>query len=213
MLAAASMAPAALAQPMSIPPGTTLTTPSSGPANQIGAPEPMRASLTVPYDGAIAAYRAGRPDEALTLTEKALQGDPRNVQLRFLRGTILAERGLIEQALAIFGALVEDFPELPEPYNNLAVIHAGRGDLDAARQALEQSIRAVPTYALAHENLGDVLLQQAARAYEQAGRLDPRNESTRSKLTLARELIGRVKTLPADSRNPRPGALPQVTPR
>ncbi len=212
-LCVASVAPAGLAQPVVGPPGTTVTTPAPGPVNQIGVPEPMRATISVPYDGAIAAYRAGRVDEALALAEKALQGDPRNVQLRFLRGTILAERGRADDALAVFRALVEDFPELPEPYNNLAVIHSGRGDLDAARQALEQSIRAVPTYALAHENLGDVLLQQAARAYEQAARLDPRSEPARGKLALARELMGRVKALPSDSRNPRPGAQPQVTPR
>jgi len=95
------------------------------------------------------------------------------------------------------------------------VIHAGRGEWEAARQALEQSVRAVPTYALAHENLGDIHLQLAARAYEQAGRLDARNQSTRSKLALARDLIARVQAVPPDSRNPRPGAqpLPQVTPR
>ena len=212
-LCAAAVAPAGLAQQVVVPPGTTVTTPIPGPATQIGVPEPMRPTISVPYDGAIAAYRAGRVDEALALAEKALQGDPRNVQLRFLRGTILAERGRADDALAVFRALVEDFPELPEPYNNLAVIHSGRGDLDAARQALEQSIRAVPTYALAHENLGDVLLQQAARAYEQAARLDPRSEPARGKLALARELMGRVKALPSDSRNPRPGAQPQVTPR
>ncbi len=212
-LCAASFAPAGLAQTTQNPPGTTMTTPLPGPANQIGVPEPMRPTITVPYEGAIAAYRAGRTDEALSLTEKALQGDPRNVQLRFLRGTILAERGRTDEAIRTFRELVEDFPELPEPYNNLAVIHAARGDLEAARQALEQSIRAVPTYALAHENLGDVLLQQAARAYEQAARLDPRNESARSKLSLARELIGRAKALPVDPRNPRLGAQPQVNPR
>ena len=209
VLCAVAAMPAGLAQPVRTPPGTELTTPLPGPPNQIGAPEPMRPTITVPYDGAIAAYRAGRVDEALSVTEKALRGDPRNVQLRFLRGTILAERGRTDEAVGVFRALVEDFPELPEPYNNLAVIHADRGDLDAARQALEQSIRAVPTYALAHENLGDVLLQQAARAYEQAGRLDPRNESARGKLSLARELIGRVKALPVDSRNPRLGAQPR----
>ncbi len=199
----------ASAQSERTPPGTVSTTLQPGPANQIGAPEPMRPTLSVPYDGAIAAYRSGRVDEALALTDRALLADPRNPQLRFLRGTILAERGRVDDAVGVFRALVEDFPELPEPYNNLAVIHANRGELDAARAALEQSIRAVPTYALAHENLGDVLLQQAARAYEQAGRLDPRNESARGKLALARELIGRAKALPVDPRNPRLGAQPR----
>jgi tetratricopeptide (TPR) repeat protein len=192
--------------------GPTLPSRTSNP---MGAPEPLRPTLTTPYDGAIAAYRAGRIDEALGVTDEALKTDPRNAQLRFLRGVILAERGRTDEAQAMFRGMTEDFPELPEPYNNLAVIHAGRGEWEAARQALEQSVRAVPTYALAHENLGDIHLQLAARAYEQAGRLDARNASTRSKLALARELIARVQAVPPDSRNPRPGAqpLPQVTPR
>jgi tetratricopeptide (TPR) repeat protein len=187
----------------------------SGTSIPRGAPEPLRPTLTTPYDGAIAAYRAGRIDEALGVTDEALKTDPRNAQLRFLRGVILAERGRTDEALTMFRGMTEDFPELPEPYNNLAVIHAGRGEWEAARQALEQSVRAVPTYALAHENLGDIHLQLAARAYEQAGRLDARNQSTRSKLALARDLIARVQAVPPDSRNPRPGAQPppQVTPR
>jgi len=179
----------------------------------ISAPEPQRATVSVPYDGAIAAYREGRPDEALALAERALDADPRNPQLRFLRGVILAERGLADDAIAAFTGLTEDFPELAEPYNNLAVLHARRADWDRARQALEQSIRAVPGYALAHENLGDVHLQLAARAYQQAGRLDPRNTSAQSKLGLARELIARVQPPPPDSTHPRTSAQPQATPR
>jgi tetratricopeptide (TPR) repeat protein len=198
--------PQAQSQSQGIGPGTS---------NPMGAPEPVRPVITTPYDGAIAAYRAGRSDEALALTEEALKAEPRGAQLRFLRGVILAERGRTDEALTVFRGMVEDFPELPEPYNNLAVIHAGRGEWDAARQALEQSVRAVPTYALAHENLGDIHLQLAARAYEQAGRLDPRGESARRKLALAREMLTRVQAAPPDSRNPRPGAQPppQVTPR
>jgi len=179
----------------------------------ISAPEPQRQTVSVPYDGAIAAYRAGRADEALELAERALEADPRNPQLRFLRGVILAERDRADEAIDAFTGLTEDFPELAEPYNNLAVLHARRADWDRARQALEQSIRAVPGYALAHENLGDVHLQLAARAYEQAGRLDPRNESARSKLGLARELIARVQPPATDSTHPRTSAQPQATPR
>jgi tetratricopeptide (TPR) repeat protein len=182
-------------------------------ADQVGVPEPARPSITLPYDTAIAAYRGGRVDESLAIVERALQSDPRNPQLRFLRGVILTEKRRSDDAIEVFRALIEDFPELPEPYNNLAVIHAGRGAWDAARAALEQSIRTVPTYALAHENLGDIHLQLAARAYEEAGRLDPASTSARSKLSMARELIGRVQAPPVDPRNPRPSAQPQVTPR
>jgi tetratricopeptide (TPR) repeat protein len=179
----------------------------------ISAPEPQRATVSVPYDGAIGAYRAGRPDEALAIAERALGTDPRNPQLRFLRGVILAERGRADDAIDTFTRLTEDFPELAEPYNNLAVLHAQRNDWDAARQALEHSIRAVPGYALAHENLGDVHLQLATRAYERAGRLDPGSASARTKLGLARELVARLQPPVTDSPQPRTRAQPQATPR
>lgn len=192
--------------------GPALAQGAGGPG-QIGAPEPPRPQRSVPYEGALGAWRAGRGDEALSLVETALRTDPRNPQLRFLRGVILAERGRTDDAFDAFRGLTEDFPELPEPYNNLAVIHAQRGDWDAARQAIEQSIRAVPDYGLAHENLGDIHLQLAARSYERAGRLDPRNESARTKLALSRELLARVRSQPVDPRNPRLGASSQVTPR
>jgi tetratricopeptide (TPR) repeat protein len=216
-VAAAAGQPAAAAQPgqvLRVAQANTATQPagSVAPPGQIGVAEPVRPTLSVPYDTAIAEYRAGRATEALALAERALQSDPRNPQLRFLRGVVLTEQRQLDLAIEAFGSLIADYPELPEPYNNLAVIHADRGDWDAARQALEQSIRAVPTYALAHENLGDIHIQLAARSYEQAGRLDPRNESAHDKLGLARELIGRIQS-PATDRNPRPSAQPQVKPR
>lgn len=158
--------------------------------------------------------RAGDSTQALARADAALQARPQDATLRFTRGVLLAELKRAAEAIPVFEALTQDYPDLPEPYNNLAVLHAGRGDWDAARTALEQSVRAVPSYALAHENLGDIHLQLAARAYERAGQLDPRNESARTKLGLARELVGRVQALPApSSRTPRPGAQPQVTPR
>lgn len=186
------------------------------PAPSIGAPEPVRARVSVPYDGAIAAYRAGRTDEAFTLVEEALKADPRNAELRFLRGVILTERGRSDEALEVFQTLAEDFPELPEPYNNIAFIQASRGQWDQARRALEQSINVVPNYALAHENLGDIHLQLAAQAYARAGRLDPQSVSARRKLATSLDLIDRTQAVPADTPkvpNPRPGAPSQVKPQ
>lgn len=183
-------------------------------AGSIGAPEPPRPRVSVPYDGALAAYRAGRIDEALQLTDKALEGDARNPELRFLRGVILTEQQRTDEALTVFAAMIKEFPELPEPYNNVAVIYAARGDWDNARLALEQSTTTVPSYALAHENLGDIHLQLAARAYAQAAKLEPRNDSATTKLTLARDLINRAQALPAPkpaASNPR--SAPNLNPR
>ena len=80
-------------------------------------------------------------------------------------------------------------PELSEPYNNLAVIYAGQGQLDKARAALEMAIRTNPDYATAHENLGDVYARLASRAYGKALQLDSANASLLPKMALIHELL------------------------
>ena len=174
---------------------------------QIGSGEPLQPARTEPYDGAIAAYRGGRITESMALTEAALLVDPRNPRLRFLKGVILTDTGQPAAARAIFRGMIQDFPELPEPYNNLAVIQAAAGDYEGARQSLEQSVLALPSYALARENLGDVYLQLAIRAYQDAGRLDTGNLSARRKLSIAREMFAKLPS-PSASTPPRPGAQP-----
>jgi tetratricopeptide (TPR) repeat protein len=163
--------------------------------------------LMQPKDGAIAAYQDGRLQDALSLTDAALLVDPRNPRLRFLRGVILTETQQPQAASDIFRSMIRDFPELPEPYNNLAVIQAAAGDLDGARQSLEQSIIALPSYAMARENLGDLYLQLAIRAYEEAGRLDTGNPSARRKLSITREIIVKLPSAAA-STPPRSRAQP-----
>jgi len=174
---------------------------------QLGSGEPLRPARIEPYDGAIAAYRDGRISEAMALTEAALLVDPRNPRLRFLKGVILTDTAQPEAASEVFRGLIRDFPELPEPYNNLAVVQAAAGDYDGARQSLEQSIQALPSYALARENLGDIYLQLAIRAYRDAGRLDAGNLSARRKLAIAREMFAKLPS-PSVSTPPRSGAQP-----
>lgn len=148
------------------------------------------------YQEASRLARAGDRERALQVTEAALRNSPRDAQLRFLRGVLLAENGRRSDAVDAFESLIADFPELPEPYNNLAVLHAAAGDLDKARGSLESAIRALPNYALAHENLGDVYLRMAARSYEFALREAPTSRSAQDKLALARELVQRVTPPP-----------------
>jgi Flp pilus assembly protein TadD len=110
---------------------------------------------------------------------------------------MLADAGRTEDAMRGFIELTQEFPELPEPHNNLATLHAARGDLDQARAALESAVRALPSYALAWENLGDVHLRLAERAWARAASLDNAS-AAQAKLKLARELIDRVS--PAGAR-------------
>ncbi|MCZ7562170.1 MAG: hypothetical protein M5U30_20840 [Burkholderiaceae bacterium] len=81
---------------------------------------------------------------------------------------------------------------MPEPHNNLAALYAARGELDRARAALEEAVRALPTYSLANENLGDIHLRLAERAYQRAVRADAGNRAAREKLALARELTSKI---------------------
>lgn len=134
-------------------------------------------------------------DQALARADAYLANRPNDAQMRFLKGLILTERNKTNEAITIFTKLTEDFPELPEPYNNLAVLYAGRGDYDKARDALEMAIRTHPSYATAHENLGDVYAKLASQSYDKALQLDGRNQTAQTKLSLVRNLIA-GKTLP-----------------
>ena len=112
-----------------------------------------------------ALVRAGQYEQALQRADAYLATRPRNVpQMRFLKGLILTEQGKTNDAITMFVRLSEDYPELPEPYNNLAVLYASQGQFEKARAALEMAIRTHPSYATAHENLGDVYAKLASQA-------------------------------------------------
>ena len=74
--------------------------------------------------------------EALASAEKYLATKPRDPQMRFLKGVIQGATDHTADAMETFSKITEDYPELPEPYNNLAVLHARQNQLDAARTAL-----------------------------------------------------------------------------
>ena len=134
--------------------------------------------------------RSGQHQQALERVNKVLAAKPRDAQARFLKGLILTEQGNTKEAVPIFQKLTEDYPDLPEPYNNLAVIYASQGQYDKARASLEQSIRTHPSYATAYENLGDVYSKLASQAYDKALQLDSSNSAAQNKLALVRELVG-----------------------
>lgn len=113
-------------------------------------------------------WLAGQRPQAVATIERALKQTPDELKLRFALGVMKMELGEQASALTIFTDLSQDFPDLADPFNNLAVIHAGLGELDQARSELEQALRLQPEHAQAQENLGDVLLRQAARAYQRA---------------------------------------------
>ena len=146
--------------------------------------------------------KQGQLPQAMEKVDAYLSSKPRDAQGRFLKGLIYTEMNKPAEAVAVFTKLTEDYPELPEPYNNLAVLYAQQKQYDKARTALEMAIRTHPSYAIAYENLGDVYAKLASQAYDKALQLDNSNATTQNKLALIRDLIttgkGNVKpTMPA----------------
>jgi len=130
----------------------------------------------------------GRPVEALDLINTYLSTRPGEAEARFLKGVALTESGNRREAVDVFIGMTRDFPDLPEPYNNLAVLRAFDGELEAARLALLEAIRIHPSYATAHENLGDVYAKMAAAEFTQAASLGTTDTSASEKLALVNGL-------------------------
>lgn len=117
---------------------------------------------------------AGNPRAAMTLIEQRTQARARSgaigtdVQLEYQRGRALDALGEHDQALTVWRQMTTDFPELPEPWNALAIEYARRGSLEQARDALNMALVSVPNFAPALENLGRVQMQLAQESFARA---------------------------------------------
>lgn len=155
--------------------------------------------------------RQGQYTQALEQLNAYVDANPRDAQGRFLKGVVLTELKRPAEALAVFSKMTVDYPELPEPYNNMAVIYAQQNQYDKARQALEMAIRTHPSYATAHENLGDIYATLASQAYDKALQLDSANASAKNKLALIRSLVITSSTA-AKASSPSPSLFPSPPP-
>ena len=133
--------------------------------------------------------KSGKETEALAKADAYLVANAKDPQMRFLKGVIQTQAGQQAEAIATFTALTQDYPELPEPYNNLAALLAGQNQLDKARTALEMAVRLNPGYAIAHENLGDIYARMANQSYARALQLEPNNPLLAPKMALLRDLF------------------------
>lgn len=156
--------------------------------------------------------KQGQLTQALEKADQLLAAKPRDAQVRFLKGVVLSELNRSSEAVAVFQKLTEDYPELPEPYNNLAVLYAQQRQYDKARNALEMAIRTHPSYATAHENLGDIYARLASQAYDKALALDSSNVVAQNKLAMIREMMSVTgkTTRPAAPVAAAPAAKPAV---
>ena len=131
--------------------------------------------------------KAGKYPEAIDLINDRLKKTPQNVQLRFLKARLQIEMKQYDQAKKTLIIITQQFPELPEPYNNLAAIAANENKWIEARDYLELAIKLRPSYAIASANLGEVYVRLGAQAYEDASKsaqLNQRQYSNKAKALL-----------------------------
>ncbi len=157
---------------------------------------PLRADELQDIDRLV---KQGQHAQALERVNRYLAQKPGDAQGRFMKGLIFAEQNKVAEAIDVFTKLSQDYPALPEPYNNLAVLYATQGQYEKARQQLEMSIRTHPSYATAYENLGDVYTKLASQAYDKALQLDSSNSAAQNKLSLIRDLMSSSNRLPRAS--------------
>lgn len=123
----------------------------------------------------------GKDQEALQALQDYLTANSQDGDLWFLKSQVLTRLGRTDEALQVLKGIVDRFPEMAAPYNNLAVLYAARGQLEEARKNLTLALMVQPDYGTAQENLGDVYVALAKHAYQAALILDPRNKALKAK--------------------------------
>lgn len=142
-----------------------------------------------------------RYQEALSQINTQLGTQPKDVEALFLQAVTLTRLERNKEAIASYKKLIDAYPTLPEPRNNLAVLYARQGELQNAEQALQSALNTDPAYAAAHSNLSDLYKTLASIAYNKALNLDNGKQpaATTNRLRLIDELRS-YKPAPADTK-------------
>lgn len=133
-----------------------------------------------------------RYQEAYDRLGTYLERRPGDEQGRLLKGVLLTRLDRIDEAIEAFRDLAGDKPELPEPHNNLAVLHAAQGRYDDARRSLEKAVALQPGYGTARENLGDIYARLAHLEYMRAYEIDGNNIRALDKANTVVNLFERI---------------------
>jgi tetratricopeptide (TPR) repeat protein len=151
---------------------------------------------STPHNDVRKLLRQGKYEQALVLVNRDLSTNPRDPQMRFWQGYIYEQLGQPTLAQQVYLALTQEYPELAEPHNNLGVLYATQGNYQGAMASIEAALRANPNYAIAHENLGDVLLNLANQSYTRAQALDSKQSRLTQKIERLRPSLALTQDKP-----------------
>jgi tetratricopeptide (TPR) repeat protein len=152
--------------------------------------------ISTPHNDMRKLLRQAKYPQALLLVNKGLATNPRDPQMRFWQGFIFEQLGQPDMALQIYLDLTREYPELAEPFNNLGVLYAAKGDYPNAKAALDNALRANPSYAAAHENMGDLLVNMARQSYERALAVAPNQRAPAQKIERLTPLLNLTQDKP-----------------
>lgn len=94
--------------------------------------------------------------------------DQSTIQARILLGILLSKKGENQRAITSFEAIIKEFPSEPEAYNNLAVIHASKGEYLLAENNLSKALETNKSYQTTYQNLRNIYSLKAGLAYSKA---------------------------------------------
>ena len=137
-----------------------------------------------PHDQVKKLLRQEKFERAEALVDKFMAVNPRDPQMRFWKAWITDRTGDKQVALDMYLSLTQDYPEIAEPFNNLAVLYAAKGQFSVAKEALDAALRANPNFADAHENMGDVLIQLANYSYQRSLQINPAQRGVSRKINI-----------------------------
>lgn len=110
---------------------------------------------------------AGSHQRALVV----LATEPESHRARLLQANALAGLERRDEAEAIYLALIDEAPQDPTPYNNLAALYAYSGRLQEASELLTRAMQSDERYAAVYKNLSHVYVEMSRNAYAKALRM------------------------------------------
>jgi tetratricopeptide (TPR) repeat protein len=129
-------------------------------------------SASDPYTAIIADQENGRYKQALSQISTLLDNNANDAQALLLKGNVSKLMGNTTEAASIFKQLINQYPAMPEAYNNLAVLYADKGQTALAIETLQQVFSTSDSYATAYKNLRELYNQMASSAYREALDID-----------------------------------------